>query len=144
MKFYEAFATPVMLYNCKFSQTDQLRKMYSRGIHFDLKEEHLEGHIALNKANLQKKKGKKKGKKRKKKCHRFFSPSKVHLARYNFRKPQLDLQQARYNFRNTQLDLQQARYNFRKTQLDLQQARYNFRKFYQVYTELGIISENPN
>ena len=59
MKFYEAFATPVMLYNCKFSQTDQLRKMYSRGIHFDLKEEHLEGHIALNKANLQKKREKK-------------------------------------------------------------------------------------
>ena len=37
-------------------QTDQLRKMSSRGIHFDLKEGHLEGHIALNKAYLQKKK----------------------------------------------------------------------------------------
>ena len=60
--------------------------------------------------------------------YNFRKPQLDLQARYNFRKAQLDLQQARYNFRKTQLDLQQARYNFRKTQLDLQQARYNFRK----------------
>ena len=38
--------------------TDQLRKISPRGIHFDLKEGHLEGHIALSKVNLQKKKKK--------------------------------------------------------------------------------------
>ena len=45
--------------------TDQLRKISPRGIHFDLKEGHLEGHIALSKVNLQKKK---------KKGHRIFVP----------------------------------------------------------------------
>ena len=44
--------------------TDQLRKISPRGIHFDLKEGHLEGHIALSKVNLQKKKKKKKKKKK--------------------------------------------------------------------------------
>ena len=39
-----------LLFTFGLVQTDQLRKMSSRGIHFDLKEGHLEGHIALNEA----------------------------------------------------------------------------------------------
>ena len=33
------------------TQSDQLGKMSWRGIHFDLKEGHLEGHLALNVAS---------------------------------------------------------------------------------------------
>ena len=34
-----------------FIHTDQLRKISPRGIHFDLKEGHLEGRLALNEAS---------------------------------------------------------------------------------------------
>ena len=38
------------LFECQ-KQSDQLGKMSWRGIHFDLKEGHLEGHLALNVAS---------------------------------------------------------------------------------------------
>ena len=37
--------------NRRGEQSDQLGKMSWRGIHFDLKEGHLEGHLALNVAS---------------------------------------------------------------------------------------------
>ena len=77
------------------NHTDQLRKISPRGIHFYLKEGHLEGHIALSKVDLQKKKKKKK----KKRSHIFFVPKGYNNLGIIFRKHQLDLLQPRYNFR---------------------------------------------
>ena len=50
---YRALVRLAKVENCFTSadQSDQLGKMSWRGIHFDLKEGHLEGHLALNVAS---------------------------------------------------------------------------------------------